>query len=103
MMLALVYEHASKTLKVANDYPRPEPGSTEALVKVHRSGESAYLLLLPFSMYCCWAELTWCWLVLAGAGAEMSLPDLVMAPSLPAAVIHVWHVFLAVVQGCVPL
>eukprot|EP00775_Hariotina_reticulata_P010351 gene10351-10509_t len=32
-MLALVYEDASKTLKVANDYPKPEPGLNEALIK----------------------------------------------------------------------
>ncbi|WIA29344.1 hypothetical protein OEZ86_011849 [Tetradesmus obliquus] len=37
-MQALVYDQASNTLKLEEDYPKPTPAPDEALIRVHRAG-----------------------------------------------------------------
>jgi threonine dehydrogenase-like Zn-dependent dehydrogenase len=37
-MLALVYDDSSKSVKLDEAYPKPQPGPGDALIRVHRAG-----------------------------------------------------------------
>lgn len=37
-MLALVYDESSKSLRLDHSFPKPDPGTSGAVIKIHRAG-----------------------------------------------------------------